>query len=184
MCCKQLRKQFWLTIWSEGSNFLCTISHSQRNINTLSKLELARHACWVVRVKSGPASCYDTRKEIFIVSDLTLEFLTLKTCHCFCSSASYRGTTYVDIRRIFKSSRIFAGTFHTGGLTWQRLPKWHYVGLRWFCMFPPVCTLQYKLNSIFNQSYSISEPRKTPKRRVTFPWNLSWAFNASPMYLS
>jgi hypothetical protein len=78
MCCKQLRKQLWLIIWSEGSNFLCTMSHSQRNTNKLSKLDLARHAFWVVTVKPGPASCYDTRKQILIVSDLTLEFLALK----------------------------------------------------------------------------------------------------------
>lgn len=44
----------------------------------LSKFDLTRHAFWVVTVKAGPESCIDTRKEILIVSDLTLEFLAFK----------------------------------------------------------------------------------------------------------
>jgi len=44
----------------------------------LSKFGLTRHAFWVVIVKPGPVSCYDTRKEILFVSDLTLEFLVFK----------------------------------------------------------------------------------------------------------
>ena len=73
--------------------------------------------------------------------------------------------------------------FHTGGLTCQRLPKWYFVGPRWrFCMFSPVCTLQYKLNSC--TPYLNQEKHQNVVRTHGILPEMSWAFHASPMYFS